>query len=122
MGICLVLIILTPQVYRQYLLSCLDSEEQDVPPKASAILSGENLPLEFYIRVLNNPKESPYLKDYIASLLAKKIVTQSDRDQERILAELNETQVSFWDGKTPKENIPARPLLQQKLSELRAQR
>jgi hypothetical protein len=94
-------VLLFPQIYRQYLLTCLESEERELPLKAYDILNQQEYPIDFYTSVLNNRKESPYLEAYVASLLANKLMNESKEHQDIVLSKLDDSTSTYWDASNP---------------------
>ena len=81
--------LLTPSLYRQYLLSCLDSEEDSVAAWSFHQLEDENLRVGWFISVLNDNRESQYVRFYVAQILADRLRKLSFQKQQQILAQID---------------------------------
>jgi len=76
-------------LFHQYLLASLDAEDDSAASWAYHRLSSESLSDDWYISILNDKRESEYVRFYVAQIIATRLQHDSQEQQDLVLDRLN---------------------------------
>jgi hypothetical protein len=85
----LTLTIFSWDIHRNYLLSCLDAEDDPVAAWAYHDLSHDNANIRWLLTVMNDPRESQYVRFYVGQILAERLRQLPPQKRLQILSQLD---------------------------------